>query len=95
MTPRKSDERFAQVEMRASCRGAELAKATTATRHVAEQLLHGDGTLLSKLGRAVLVQVSKVRDPQCKDVSRLCEWNKPKCTAVGRQCEGNKPRRFD
>jgi len=62
MTPRKSDERFAQVEMRASNRGAQLAKTTKVTRHVAERLLHGEGTLLSKLGRGVLVPVSKIRE---------------------------------
>ena len=77
MTARKSDERFAQVEMRASCRGAELAKTTTSTRQVAEQLLQGDGTLLSKLGRAVPVQVSKIREntPLLGEATVTAHWS--------------------
>ena len=62
MTSRKSDNWFAQIEMRASYRGAELAKTTKATRHVAVRLLPGARTLLSKLGRAVLVLVPKIRE---------------------------------
>ena len=62
MTSRKSDNWSAQIEMRASYGGAELAKTTKATRHVAVRLLPGARTLLSKLSRAALVLVPKIRE---------------------------------
>ena len=60
MTTRMSNERVAQVVMRAVYRVAELAKLTNVTWHVMKRVLHGKGVLPSKVGRTVLIPASEI-----------------------------------